>query len=561
VARCLFVLCLLILAFSVSACRTARPAPSAAAPGEEMPARFEGVTSRSGIRFRHFTGADGRFLMPEHVGSGGGFIDYDGDGWLDIFLVNCTGWPDRPAAGSFPALYRNQRDGTFRDVTREAGLAMPLYGMGCAVGDFDNDGRDDLFVTCVGPNRLFRNLGNGKFRDVTQGSGLGKASRWAWHTSAAWVDYDRDSLLDLFICRYVKWSPETDVVCRSGSGKRTYCGPNQYPPQSSLLYRGLGNGKFQDVSAATGIAGSAGKALGVLPIDENEDGWTDLLVTHDTVPNVLFRSNEGRRFEEVGQEIGVAVDDTGKARAGMGVDAADVGNDGGLAFGIGNFSGEGLSLYTRDDTLFSDTAGPQGLVPASLQRVTFGVVFLDADGDGWQDFFTCNGHINPHVAETGEPVTYRQTPQFFHNERGRFREMTAAAGAALQEPQVGRGCAWGDFDNDGRPDLLLCENGGPTRLLRNTTPHARHWLGVRLRGRAGNQNGYGAEVRVTAGGMSQRRWIRSGSSYLSHSDTRGLFGLGKQQSVARLEVRWLSGRVTVREQVPVDTYLEIQEPE
>ena len=541
-------------------CGGSRTAGSIQAAPHSSPIRFEDVTARAGIGFRHDHGGDGRFRFPETFGSGCCFLDFDGDGRLDVFLVNSTRWPDGAGASSLPALYRNEGNGSFREVTRQAGLATPLYGMGCAVGDYDNDGDDDLIITCVGQNRLFRNQGTGVFQDVTLKSGLKSTSQWAWHTCAAWFDYNRDGLLDLFVGRYVKWMPGADPVCRSGDGKRTYCAPASYQGERNLVYRNLGNGRFADVSTATGIAGAVGRALGVLPLDYDGDGWCDLFITNDQAPNFLFKNREGRRFEEVAQESGVALSESGVARAGMGVDGADVRNDGGLALAVGNFSGEGLALFQRRAPTYIDGAHAAGLVPASLPRLTFGLVFVDADRDGWQDLFAYNGHVDPQVASRGAPVTYRQLPQLFRNEQGHFRDTTAHAGVALQTPQLGRGCAVGDFDNDGRPDLLLSENAGPAHLLRNTTDDHHHWLGIRLRGKASNRNGYGAELRLTAGGMTQRRWVRSGSSYLSHNDSRALFGLGTHSTIERLEVRWPTGRITVRERLPADQYIEVEEP-
>jgi len=538
--------------------RSAPALKSAAGPDIEI--RFEDVTRAAGLRFTHYTGADGRFLMPESVGPGGAFLDYDGDGWLDIFLVNSADWPGRAGAAKTGALYRNQHDGTFQDVTRKAGLAVAMYGQGCAVGDYDGDGWDDLLVTCVGPNRLFRNTGKGGFQLAANAGALTAGPRWAWHTSAAWFDYDRDGRLDVFVCRYVKWSPETDVPCKAASGAQTYCGPAQYSRDASVLYRNLGNGRFQDVSEATGISGSPGKGLGVVAVDEDQDGWTDLMVTNDLVPNHLWRNEQGKRFREVAQESGVAVGESGAPRAGMGIDVADVKNDGGLAFSIGNFAGEGLALYARDPAGYQDIGRPVGLVPASLNRLTFGLMFLDADRDGWEDLFSYNGHVDPHAGENGEAVRFRQQPQLFRNQAGRFMDVTATAGPPLQELQVGRGCATGDFDNDGRPDLLLCENAGRTRLLRNVSSDSHRWVGVQLRGRGGNRNGYGAEVRLSANGLTQRRWVRSGASYLSHSDTRALFGLGAGAAAERLEVFWPSGKRSVIERPEPDRYLTIDEP-
>ncbi len=556
-----------LLSVGVSGCfKSATPSsPSGvAAPQNHSSIRFGDVTADSGIRFRHNTGADGRFLMPESIGSGGALFDYDGDGWLDVLLVNGAPWADRPGKAATPhALYRNLRNGSFQEVTREAGLTRSFYGLGCAVGDYDNDGDEDLLLTGLSENRLYENRG-GAFRDVTAGSGLAVSKPWGYHTSAAWLDYDRDGLLDLFICRYVEWSPTTDVPCISGAGKRIYCGPNRYGEKTCLLYRNRGGGRFEDVSARTGVSGYRGKSLGVLPVDENGDGWPDLLVTNDTTPNRLLRNEQGKRFTDVAAESGIAVDENGRARAGMGVDVADVRNEGGLSFGIGNFSNEGLSLYQKSGPVYLDSAPASGLVAPSLPQVTFGLTFLDADRDGWTDLFTYNGHVDASVGDAGGMITYKQRPQLFRNEGAQvdaaFTEVGAQAGATFTEPQLGRGCAWGDIDNDGQPDLLLCENGGPARLLRNATGSAHHWLGIRLKGMRGNRNAYGAEVRLTTGGRTQRRWIRSGGSYLSHSDSRALFGLGTATAIERLEVRWPSGKSTVIPAPALDRYADVAEP-
>jgi len=533
--------------------RRAAPAPQAAVP----PIAFEDVTGPAGIRFRHHTGADGRYRMPESVGPGGAFLDYDNDGRLDVLLVNSADWPDRRGGRrpATPALYRNQGDGTFREVTREAGLAVSLYGQGCAVADYDGDGWDDLLITCVGPNRLFRNR-NGRFTDVTAAAGLAGGPRWAWHTSAAWFDYDGDGRLDLFICRYVRWSPETDVPCRDGNGRRTYCGPTQYTGDASALFRNLGGGRFRDVSRETGIAGALGKGLGVVPLDENEDGRPDLFVSNDLVRNHLWR-NEGGRFREVADEAGVAVADNGRARAGMGVDAADTRNDGGLAYCIGNFAGEGLALFDRGPGAYTDRGGAVGLLNPSLRRLTFGLAFLDANLDGWEDLVTANGHVDPHARDLDGSPHHAQRLQLFANREGRFRDVTDAAGAPLQVAEVGRGLARGDFDDDGRPDLLVTPNDGPARLLRNVSPAGGGWVGFRLHGPPGNRHGYGAEVRLTAGGRAQRRWVRSGGSYLSHHDPRALFGLGGAVP-ERVEVHWPGGAVTTLERPEPGRYHDVR---
>jgi hypothetical protein len=547
-----------ILTLSASGgCYQGKPAPPP--PAAILP-RFEEVTEGAGIRFRHHTGAFGSYYLPESIGSGCAFFDYDGDGRQDVFLVDGMSWPGRPLEGGVPALYRNEGGGQFRNVTAEAGLGLRVYGMGAVPGDYDNDGRQDLLITCLGPNRLFHNEGSGRFRDVTGASGLGAAPRWSWHTSAAWLDYDRDGRLDLFVGRYVRWSPETEVVCNSPKGHRGYCAPTEYPAERCLLYRNLGGGRFQDVSRATGIAGATARALGVLPLDSNGDGWCDVWVANDQAPNLLFVNEGGRRFAERGQEQGMALADMGVARAGMGIDAADVRNDGGLEVGIGNFSGEGLALYRGEGPTFTDTARSVGLVPASLSRLTFGLLFLDADLDGWSDLFTYNGHVDPHVDERGAPVGYREQPQLFRNQRGAFEDVTASAGPPLQAAQLGRGAAWGDFDDDGRPDLLLSESGGTAHLLRNVSSGGRHWIGFRLRGKRSNRNAFGAEVRVTAGGVTQRRWVHSGGSYLSQSDPRALFGLGAAARIDRIEVVWPSGVKSEVAGPPLDSYSDLDEP-
>ena len=551
-----------VLLLALAGCKlgsTPDPKPGTSPAAAGSPIRFEDTTQRAGIRFKHYNGSDGRLLMPESVGSGGAFLDYDGDGWQDLFLVNCSNWPDRPNTGTSCALYRNQGDGTFRDVSREAGLDVSLFGLGCAVGDYDGDGFDDLFITAMGPNRLFRNTGKGKFQDVTAASGLGGGERWAWHTSASWADYDKDGRLDLFVCNYARWTPQTDIPCKAPSGVRTYCGPSPYQPQPSPLFRNLGGGKFENVSKSTGISAVPGKGLGVVAVDEDQDGWLDFFVSNDLVPNHLWHNEKGRRFREIAQERGVAVGDNGEARAGMGIDISDPGNNGGLAFCIGNFAGEGLGLFTRTPATYQDEGRTTGLVPASLSRLTFGLLFSDFDRDGWEDLFTYNGHVDPQAGMQGEAITFKERPQLFRNQQGAYTDATDSAGGPFAEPQVGRGCAWGDYDNDGHPDLLLCENNGPTRLIRNSSTDTSHWIGIRLRGRAPNRNAYGAEVRLTTGGVTQRRWVRSGSSYLSQSDTRALFGLGSSTAVEKLEIRWPDGHITTVPHPEIDRYQEVTE--
>lgn len=535
------------------------PAP---APTANATIRFEDVTARSGIRFKHFAGAQGKWLMPESVGPGGAFLDYDRDGNLDVLCIDGAAWDGRNPKAT-PRLFRNTGNGTFADTTLAAGLAFSVYGMGCAVGDYDGDGWDDVLITCLGPNRLLRN-NRGKFVDVTAQSGLGKADKWDWHTGAAWVDYDRDGDLDLFVCRYVEWSPKKGIRCDSGAGHRTYCGPNQYQTVSSRLYRNQG-GVFADVSQATGIDKALGKGLGILPLDENGDGWIDLIVSNDTTPTHLFRSVAGtregeRRFEEVALETGIAVSPEGKPRSGMGIDVADVTNDGKQYLAIGNFDKEGVALFEQMGATYTDQAVSRGASAPTMRKVTFGLSFLDADRDGWQDLFTYNGNVSPFASETGDGAVFKQTPVLLRNQNGQLSAIQPDPADPLNSPQVGRGCAVGDFDNDGRPDLLLFENQGTVRLLRNATSDAHHWLGLALKGKGKNRNAFGAVVFLTAGGKTQRRWVRSGGSYLCESDHRALFGLGGTPSIEKVEVLWPSGTRTDVPVTAIDRYLDVQEP-
>lgn len=535
---------LALLGLALASLLTACPRPTVPVPARPNASaiRFEDVTEAARIDFTHTTGAYGEKRMPESVGPGCAFIDYDGDGRLDLLFVNSTAWPGKPGTPGHPALYRNLGSGRFRNATQEAGLELSFYGMGVAVGDYDNDGWSDLLLTGLGGNRLFRNV-EGRFQDVTKRVGLDRSPPGAWHTSAAWLDYDRDGRLDLFICRYVPWTAATNVECVNGRGERIYCGPQQYAVAASVLYHNVGDAGFVDVSEQTGVAGVLGKALGVVPVDENEDGWPDLIVTNDLTPDHLLRNHAGQRFVEVGAQAGLAVGVSGVPRAGMGVDVADVHNDRTLSVGIGNFSGEGLALFHRNSSgLYRDEAAASGVLAPSRRRLTFGVAFLDANGDGWPDFLALNGHVDDLIEESGTDTAYAQRPLMLMNRQGRFTDVTDAAGEALQLKVVGRGMAIGDYDNDGRPDVLVAVNAGPGRLWRNQSTIAS-WVGFRLVGTESNRDGYGAEVRLTAGGLTQRRWIRSGGSYLAASDPRALFGLGSSTKIDNVEIRWPSGTI------------------
>jgi hypothetical protein len=519
------------------------------------------VTREAGITFRHVNGASGQFRYPETMAPGCAFLDYDRDGWLDILLVNSNYWPGEAPHGSMPptlALYHNNHNGTFTDVTKQAGLAVTMYGMGVAVGDYDNDGYDDLYITGLNGGRLFHNNGNGTFTDVTRQAGVANSGHWA--TSCAWVDYDNDGLLDLFIGNYVRYNPAEEVVCRT-SGKRTYCGPTAYLRDHCTLYRNLGHGHFQDVTHLAGIDKATGKALGVAVWDFEGKGYPDILVTCDLTPNLLFRNQRNGTFRESASEAGIAYPRTGVARSGMGIDVADLYNDGKCSVYISNFAHETNTLFTLTaPSYFVDTSDESGLSATTALALGFGLFFFDYDNDGWKDVFVTNGHIQPDIARTEPTETYAQRPLLFHNRPGQpFEEVSGQMGVAMQALYVGRGAACGDYDNDGDLDILLTTNNGPAHLLHNEGGNRNAWLTLRLIGRKSNRDGLGAEVRVTAGGHTQRDQARSGSSYLSSSDLRLHFGLGASRQADAVEVHWPSGIVDRLTAVKSNQILEITE--
>ncbi|MFZ3265548.1 MAG: CRTAC1 family protein [Terriglobales bacterium] len=514
--------------------------------------RLTDVTAQSGIRFRHNNGAYGGKLLPETLGSGCAFLDYDADGWQDILLVNGTNWPGHPSAHksetSTLKLYRNNRNGTFSDVTRSAGLDVEMYGMGVAVGDYNNDGYPDILITCVGQNRLFRNTGKGTFVDVTKTSGLG--GRQAFSTSALWFDFDRDGLLDLIVCNYVKWSEEHDVFCSRDGKHKSYCTPEAYRGETCWLFHNRGNGTFEDVTATSGIFDSSSKSLGVAMLDYDQDGWPDLLVTNDTQPNKLYRNQRNGTFKDAAVEAGIAFSAEGKARAGMGVDVADFDNSGRSGVAITNFDNEMMGLYRSSDAgNFGDVAVQSGVGLASKDKLGFGCVFLDADLDGSLDLAVVNGHIDDTVRNLNG-VGYAQPPQLFLNDgKGRFVDVAAEIGGGFSQPKVGRGLAYGDFDRDGDLDLLITTNNGPAFLYRNdlTSPgndHAakNHSIRFRLVGTKSNRDAVGATLKISHGASRQSRMVKGGSSYLSQSELPVTFGLGKRETIDRLMIQWPSGR-------------------
>jgi enediyne biosynthesis protein E4 len=503
--------------------------------------RFVDVTAGAGIHFEQNSGAYGGKLLPETLGSGCAFLDYDADGWQDILLVNGMDWPEHKRQRSTMKLYRNNRNGTFTDVTKAAGLDVELYGLGVAVGDYNNDGFPDIFITCVGQSRLFRNTGKGTFVDATKASGL--LGRQALSTSAIWFDYDRDGLLDLFVCNYVHWSAEHDVFCSLDGKNKSYCTPEAYRGDTCWLLHNRGDGTFEDVTASSGIFDSSSKSLGVAMLDYEQDGWPGLLVANDTQPNKLYRNLRNGKFKDVAVEAGLAFSAEGKARAGMGVDAADFDNSGKPGIVITNFDNEMIGLYRATDKGYDDVAMQTGLGAASRNSLGFGCVFFDANLDGLLDIAVANGHIDETVRNIRGNVGYAQSPQLFLNQgRGKFSDIAAELGGGFEQPKVGRGLAIGDFDGDGDLDLLMTTNHGPAFLYRNDQLAGNRSIRFHLIGTKSNRDAIGAIVRIFYNGQTQLRTVRSGSSYLSQSEFPVTFGVGKQDAIERVVIDWPSGK-------------------
>jgi hypothetical protein len=506
-------------------------------------ARLVEVAAAAGIDFRHFTGATGERYLPETMGAGCAFVDYDGDGSLDILFANGREWTNGPSEHT-PRLYRNAGAGRFVDATRAAGLDHSMYGMGLTIADIDNDGDRDIYFANLGRDLLFANRGDGTFEDITVGSGI---ENDGWSTSATFFDYDLDGLLDLFVCGYVEWTPETDLDCGVSASRPSYCTPTVYPGRSSRLYRNLGSGAFEDVTVAAGVYRAEGKSLGAVILDYDDDGWPDLAVANDTEPDLLFHNNGDGAFTEEGVVMGVAFGENGKARAGMGIDAASIGVEGSVAIAVGNFSAEMTGLFTGSAaTYFRDDARAAGIGAASLTRLTFGLFFFDYDLDGRADLFCANGHIEPRVGDYQQATTYAQEAALFRGRAdGRYEDVSGAAG--LTVAGVGRGAAYGDYDGDGDLDVLVTNSGvdpehGAPWLLRNDGVSGA-WLRVSTVGTRSNRDGIGSVVTVTAGGVTRRQTVKTGGSYCSQSETTLTFGLGDVESVDSLDVRWPSGVV------------------
>ena len=523
------------------------------AQSAEAGVTFQDVTAKAGIHFVHNNGAFGKKFLPETVGPGVAFIDYDNDGWPDIFLVNGTDWPGHGQKHTTPKLYHNNHDGTFADVTHKAGLDIEMYGVGVAVGDYDNDGYDDLFVTAYGQSHLFHNNGNGTFSDVTHKAGLGGIKEF--NTSAAWVDYDRDGKLDLVAGNYVQWSPETDLYCTMDGKSKSYCTPESYKGTSVRLWHNNGkdsngNVTFSDVTQKAGLGEPTSKTLGVAVLDYDNDGWPDLLFSNDTQPNKLYRNNGNGTFTEKAVVAGVAFSEDGVARAGMGVDTADYDRTGNTSLMITNFSNQMISLYHNEGKgLFVDEAPRSDVGRASLLTLGFGCFFFDYDLDGWPDILVVNGHIDPDIQKVQVNVKYAEPPHLFRNlGKGKFAEVTKSAGAEFAAARVGRSAAYADVFNDGRLDVLLSTNGGAVHLFRNvaakdSSSSANHSVRFKLIGTKSNRDGIGAVLRVTSSDGTQTQMLKSGSSYLAANELVMTFGLGQLTKADAVEIRWPSGQV------------------
>src|SRR5579864_44754 len=520
---------------------------------------FRDITAQAGIHFTHNNGAFGKKWLPETMGPGCAFIDYDNDGYPDIVLINGEDFPGHPHGGATSLkLYHNNHDGTFTDVTRKAGLAIPLFGFGVAVGDYDNDGFDDLFVSALGQSHLFHNNGNGTFTDVTKSAGMWGPSEFS--TSAAWVDYDRDGKLDLVVANYVQWTEQGDLYCTIDGSHKSYCTPESYKGTSVRVWHNLGNGRFEDATRASGLGDPTSKSLGIAILDANNDGWPDILIANDTQPNKLYLNKKDGTFEERGVAAGIGFSEDGVARAGMGADAADYDRSGHASLIISNFANQMVSLYHNEGNgLFVDEAPQSEVGRATLNTLGFGCFFFDYDNDGWQDIFVADGHIEDQIERVQKRVSYAEPAHLFRNlGGGKFTEVTTQMGASFAAPKVGRAAAYADIDNDGFLDVLVTTNAGPAYLFQNEGG-TNHSLRIKLVGTKSNRNGIGAVVRVAAGSDKQWKMLRSGSSYLAQSELVLTFGLGAQSKADSVEIQWTSGQVDKLANVNAGQTVTVQE--
>jgi len=501
--------------------------------------KFTDITTPAGIKFVHNSGRAGKKFLPETLGAGVAFFDYDADGWPDVILINSKDWAPR-GRRSLNALYHNNKNGTFTDVTKGSGLDVEMYGMGVAAGDYDNDGKEDLFITALDGDHLFHNEGNGKFKDMSKLAGIQSAS---FDTSAAWLDYDKDGKLDLFVADYVQWTQKGDLWCSLDGATKSYCTPESYKGTACKLYHNLGGGHFEEVAQKAGVGDPTSKSLGVSVMDFNNDGWPDIFVANDTQPNKLYKNNKNGTFSEEGMVAGVAFGEDGVARGAMGVDSGDYDHSGRAGLLVGNFSNQMLGLYHNEGTgLFVDEAPTSAVGRSSLLTLAFAVFFFDYDLDGYLDIFAANGHIEEEIARVQPKVQFKQPPLLFHNQgKGKFENTTKSMGAEFNRAVVARGAAYADIDHDGDLDLIVATNDGPAYLFRNDGGNANKWLAVKTVGTKSNRDGIGAVIRIESASGKQWTMVRSGSSYCSQSDLTATFGLGKDTKVTALDIEWPSG--------------------
>lgn len=544
----------------------------------EIPAvRFSDITAQAGIAFAHNNGAYGDKLLPETMGGGVAFLDYDNDGLPDLLFVNSNYWPGKVPEGKPPAtmaLYHNDGNGRFTDVTRGSGLEVSFYGQGVAVGDYDNDGWVDVFITAVHGNHLFHNRGNGKFEDVTLTAGVGGSGQ-DWSTSCAFLDYDNDGKLDLFVCNYVQWSKEIDyeVGYKIVGIGRAYGQPRDFPGTFPFLYHNEGDGHFTDVSRRAGVQVKnpvtgvpAAKSLGVAPADLDNDGWVDLVVANDTVQNYVFHNNRDGTFKEIGALSGIAFDSYGQTRGAMGIDVARFRNDDAIGIAIGNFANEMTALYVSQakPMTFADEAITEGIGPASRLLLKFGIFFFDYDLDGRLDVLTSNGHLETEISKVQQSQTYAQPAQLFWNAGGSkgpgfISVPPAKCGEDLFQPIVGRGSAFADIDGDGDLDVVLAQTGGPPLLLRNDQKLGHHWLRLKLVGTTANRDAIGAELRLRIGGRNLWRAVMPTRGYLSQSELPITFGLAEGDHVDSVEIRWPGGRTQTLTGVKLDALTVVKQ--
>jgi hypothetical protein len=527
---------------------------------------FSEVTpSSSGITWVHTSGLSPEKYLPQSTGAGCAFFDYDNDGWMDIYLVN-SGKCDifTPAQPLRNALYHNNRDGTFTDITERAGVAGGGYGMGVAAGDYNGDGFPDLYVTQYGRSILYRNNGDGTFTDVTEQAGVAAPG---WASSAVWFDYDNDGRLDLFVCHFVDFDKTKHHNCGAPGipalkGLNEYCYPRIYSAMPSWLFHNNGDGTFTDVSQKMGIAENPGKSWGVVATDINNDGWMDLFVANDTEANFLFANRAGKKFEEIGFTSGVGFGEGGKARSGMGVDSADVNQDGWMDLFVTDLNHELFGFYqNRRDETFDDIAAASGIASASKLMSGWGLKFFDYDNDGELDLIIADGHPDDLIEKIYDNVTYQEAPMLFHNSGSGLKNVSLESGPAFSHHISGRGLALGDFNNDGAVDVLISCNDEAPVLLENIAGRENHWLGIKLVGRKANVDAVGAVVTYQAGDLKRSRMKVGGGSYLSSHDPRMVLGIGQRTKIDWVEIRWPqpSGLVQRLIDLPVDRYIAIHE--